>query len=69
MTKQCDKCGSTDDKGQWYFAFQEKRQYTMCKRCFFIYLDVKDQAGHGTPFDWDKAEKAGQRFLKNDQVR
>ncbi|MFZ0221806.1 MAG: divalent metal cation transporter, partial [Candidatus Nitrosopolaris sp.] len=59
--KQCDKCGSTSNKGQWYYAYLKiKSRYVMCKQCFFKYLAAKDDAGHGTPFDWDKSDKAGE---------
>jgi Mn2+/Fe2+ NRAMP family transporter len=62
--KQCDKCGSTSNKGQWYYAYLKiKSRYVMCKQCFFKYLAAKDDAGHGTPFDWDKSDKAGEAFL------
>jgi hypothetical protein len=30
---------------------------------FFKYLAAKDDAGHGTPFDWGKSDKAGEAFL------
>ena len=40
--KQCDKCGSTSNKGQWYYAYLEiKSRYIMCKQCFFKYLVQK----------------------------
>jgi hypothetical protein len=40
-----------------------KSRDVMCKQCFFKYLAAKDDAGHGTPFDWDKSDKAGEAFL------
>ena len=30
---------------------------------FLNILLAKDDAGHGTPFDWDKSDKAGEAFL------
>ncbi|MGC1929486.1 MAG: hypothetical protein WA667_10965 [Candidatus Nitrosopolaris sp.] len=65
--KTCNKCDSTNSLGQWYFANikQEKRRFTMCKQCFFVYCKVKDKAGYGgSQFDWGKADRAGEEFLK-----
>ena len=28
-----------------------------------MFFARKDDAGHGTPFDWDKSDKAGEAFL------